>query len=154
MREFSKISPAVWNSRRFLAASDDGKLMLLYLMSCSHQSLAGACKMPPAYAAHDLKWKLERSITALSELAVAELIALDSDAETVFVRGWFRFNPPSNASHEKGIRRELLRLPSDAVREVAVGELEAHLASRTPAATVQAATPRPTSWEHFKVKRA
>ena len=119
MREFSKISPAVWHSSRFNSLpSDDGRYLYLYLLSSPHQTSAGACHLPEGYALADLNWLAERYRNALQELIKADLIEFDPEAEVVVVKRWFRHNPPMNEKHLRGIVRLLERLPSQTIRSV------------------------------------
>ena len=47
MREFSKVSPAVWQSERFHSLpSDDGRYVHLYLLTNDHQNSAGCYRLP------------------------------------------------------------------------------------------------------------
>ena len=72
MREYSKVSPNVWHSSRFNSLpSDDARYVFLYLATSMHQTSAGACLLPEAYAAADLKWPVERYRKALAELQAA-----------------------------------------------------------------------------------
>jgi hypothetical protein len=136
MRDFSKVSPSLWHSQRFNSLpSDDGRFLHLYLLTCEHQNSAGAYRLPDAYAAADLKWHEDRYRTARADLEAADLVAFDATASVVFVRRWFKHNPPTNPSHLKGIQRVLERLPSQTVREAASAELETVQATITAAKT-------------------
>lgn len=139
-REFSKISPKVWRSKRFRSlGSDDPRYLLLYLMTCQHQSSAGCFRMPDAYGAADLDWPLERLKEARLLLAERDLIAFDAVTEEYFMRGWFAHNKPMNASHQKAIMNRINDIESDSVREVAEEEFgEAALPQSNP-------TPVPSS---------
>jgi hypothetical protein len=125
-REFSKISPRVWRSARFRALdSDDDRYLLLFLMTCSHQTSAGCFRMPEAYGAADLGWHPDRMRDARNALVAAGLIEFDGTTDEYFVCGWLRHNRPMNASHQKAIERAIAELESDAVRNVAETDLEA-----------------------------
>src|SRR5262245_38681348 len=76
MREFSKISPAVWHSPRFNSLpSDDGRYLYLYLLSSPHQTSAGAYHLPEGYACADLGWSQKRYREARETLIEADLIS-------------------------------------------------------------------------------
>jgi hypothetical protein len=126
MRDFSKVSPRLWQSDRFNSlASDDARLVFLYLLTNAHQTSAGAYRLPDAYAAADLRWPVERYQCARSELASAGLIKQDSLASVVMITRWFQINPPMNEKHLKGIRHILERLPSQIIWQEATAELDA-----------------------------
>lgn len=122
-REFSKISPKVWRSQRFRSLeSDDPRYLLIYLMTCQHQSSAGCFRMPDAYGAADLDWTVERVRKARAALVQSDLIAFDAGTDEYFICGWFMHNKPMNASHQKAIVNRISDLESDLLREVAEGE--------------------------------
>ena len=113
MRDFSKIAPAVWQSARFNnLPSDDGRLLFLFLLTCSHQTSAGCYHLPDGYAVSDLQWTLERYRSARDQLVEADLIDFDRETSVVMINRWFKHNPPMNESHFTGISRLLERIPS------------------------------------------
>jgi hypothetical protein len=118
MRDFSKISPSVWRSTRFIALeTDDARFLYLYYLTCEHQTSAGAYRVPDGYACDDLNWTRERYQDARQTLEVADLIAFDDLTSVVMVRRWFKHNPPMNESHLKGIERVIERLESEMIQE-------------------------------------
>ncbi len=120
MRDYSKISPSVWQSARFSnLESDEVKLLHLYLMTSAHQTSAGCYQLPDGYACSDLGWEPERYKRALEQLVSAELIHFDADASVVMVTRWFRHNSPMSESHLLGVERILERIPSQFIREAA-----------------------------------
>lgn len=86
VEEFSKVSPAIWRSRRFRNLESDARLAHIYFLACDHQSSAGCFRLPDAYAAADLSWDVERYRTALEQVVTAGLIAHDEATEEVFVK--------------------------------------------------------------------
>ena len=118
MRDYSKISPAVWQSARFNSLpSDDGRYLYLYLLTCSHQTSAGCYVLPEGYACSDLRWPPERYRGAREQLIAADLVHFDPEYEAVLITRWFKHNPPMSESHLVGIERQLERLPSLALWE-------------------------------------
>lgn len=118
MRDFSKISPAVWQSKRFNSLpSQDGRYLYLYLLSSQHQNSAGAYQLRDAYGCADLNWSLDSYQRARAELVAADLIAFDESDSVVMITRWFRHNPPMSESHLIGIERITERLPSDSIAE-------------------------------------
>jgi hypothetical protein len=120
MRDYSKVSPALWQSERFNSLpSDDGRYLYLYLLTNEHQTSAGCYRIPDGYACSDLRWPLERYIKALAELVDADLVLHDKDAHVIGIRRWFRHNPPVSESHLLGVERVLERLSSQSIAEAA-----------------------------------
>lgn len=124
MRGFSKISPELWDSERFKTLpSDDGRYLYLYLLTCRHQTSAGAYRLPDGYAATDLRWMPERYVKARELLVQADLIRFDDQTSVVMITRWFKHNPPMNADHLKSIENELERLPSPTLAQEAHNDL-------------------------------
>jgi hypothetical protein len=125
MREFSKISPAVWGSERFNnLASDDARYLYLYFLTCEHQTSAGVFRLKSGYALDDLQWDLARYASARTQLIEADLIHFDEGASTVLITRWFKHNCPMNDSHFKGVEREINKLPSEVLKLEALHELQ------------------------------
>ena len=125
MREFSKVSPALWGSERFTALpSDDARFVYLYLLTCEHQTSAGAFKLKDGYATDDLKWEASRYHTARQQLVQADLIHLDETASVILITRWFKHNPPMNESHFRGIAKVIQKLPSITLASEAQVELQ------------------------------
>lgn len=105
-KRFSKVSPAVWRSRRFTSLPDsDAKLLYLYFVTSEHQTSIGAYVIPTGYAIADLAWDAPRYENARTALVAADLIAFDDDTSTVYVLRWFKHSPPMNDKHARGCRR-------------------------------------------------
>lgn len=118
-REFSKVSPAVWRSKRFLGLPDRGKIGYLYLLSNAHVTSAGVYELPPGYACSDLQWTADEYSEVLAELVQAGLIDHDPEFDVVMIERWFKHCPPSNDDHATGTRRRLAAIESDRLREKA-----------------------------------
>ncbi|MCF6112390.1 hypothetical protein [Mesorhizobium muleiense] len=122
-REWSKVSPALWRSPRFLGLQgSDERLLLVYYMTGDHMNSSGCYRLPDGYAIADLGWTLERYRTARDLLVAAGLISFDRATEEVFVNRWFKHNPPTNAKHAKGARRLINKIDSDDLRLMAEEE--------------------------------
>jgi hypothetical protein len=86
MREFSKISPALWQSERFNSLpSDDGRYLYLYLLTNEHQNSAGCYRLLDLYACSDLRWSIERYSKARSELVDGGLVRFDAKGPVVMI---------------------------------------------------------------------
>ena len=124
MRQFSKFSHSLWQSERFNSLpSDEGRYLYVYLLTSSHQTSAGAYRLPDGYACEDVRSPPEKYRATLQHLIAAGLVAFDADTSVVRITRWFKHNPPMNDSHLKSIEGELSRLPSETLAEDAMGEL-------------------------------
>jgi hypothetical protein len=125
MREFSKVSPQIWESKRFRSLADDSaRVAYLYLLSNGHQTSAGCYRLPPAYACADMGWEAAKYDAALQALLDAQLVDVDRETSEVFVPRWFKHNPPTNEKHAQGTTRLVEKIQSDRLRELASQELE------------------------------
>ena len=125
MRDFSKVSPSLWRSKKFrILPSDDARYMYLYLLTNQHQNSAGAYQLPPAYAAYDLGWDLERYLATLGQMVDAGLVEVDGETDEILIANWFKHNPPMNPKHRIGTISVLNRLESKRLHEIGVANLE------------------------------
>jgi hypothetical protein len=124
MREFSKISPNLWRSKRFngLETAEE-KLVFLYLLTCEHQNSAGAYRLPAGYAATDLGMPGKTFETAREGIVNADLVAFDADTDEYVIMRWFKHNPPMNEKHRMGIISLLEKLDSEVLFETALNAL-------------------------------
>jgi hypothetical protein len=126
MREFAKVSPGIWQARLFRElATDQERLLYLYLMTCGQQSSAGCCLLPPGYACADLGWNLEVYMRAREALVQAGLAAYDAVTHEVLIVDWFALNAPQNEKHKIGTARLIAKIQSPALREQAEAALDA-----------------------------
>lgn len=123
-RLFSMISPDLWTSKTFRSMSDDARYCYLYFLTSEHNNSAGAYRLPPAYAAHDLNWDVERYVHSRTELSNSGMIILDEDSDELFILKWLKHNKPMNPKHRIGTVSILEKLESNTVYEVAMAELE------------------------------
>ncbi|TGP27354.1 hypothetical protein EN875_033995 [Mesorhizobium sp. M2D.F.Ca.ET.232.01.1.1] len=119
VRQFHKVSPDVWRSRRFLALQSDEREVWFYLATGPHQTSAGCCKLLPAYAVADLgnDWTKEHFLDCVAVLVDGDLVVYDPDTDEIYVCRWFTTSPPTNGKHAAGIYNHILKLESAAVQE-------------------------------------
>ncbi|ESZ31251.1 hypothetical protein X733_22530 [Mesorhizobium sp. L2C067A000] len=120
VRQFHKVGPTVWRSRRFLALTNDQRLLWFYFSTGPHQTSAGCCLVLPAYAVADLGWTMEQYLSCLDALSAADLIS--HDEQTLYVCRWFQTSPPTNGKHAAGIASNIYKLDSPKVQEKAEEE--------------------------------
>ena len=132
-KRFSKVSPAVWRSRRFMSLPDsDAKLLYLYFVTSEHQTSIGAYVIPTGYAIADLAWDASRYESARTALVDAELVAFDEEASTVYVERWFKNSPQMNESPAQGCQRLISELESSTIADKVQDDFEEAEARRYP----------------------
>ncbi|MEQ1943507.1 hypothetical protein ABMA32_13920 [Mesorhizobium sp. VNQ89] len=123
-RNFTKVAPAVWRSRRFINLPDEAKVGFLYLLSNAHVTSAGVYELPRGYACADLGWTETAYESVLKELVAVELIDRDPDTDVILIERWFRHNPIANPDHSIGTRKRLQLIECDRLREKAMAAFE------------------------------
>lgn len=131
MRDYSKVSPRVWESEKFWSLENDlHRYAYLYLLACPHVNSCGCFKLPISYMADDLRWDLEASRKAIDSLCHSLLIAYDNTTRTVWITRWFDFNPPTNPNHGKSILAEIERVSSTDLKIQCLEGLKAFMERR------------------------
>ncbi len=124
-RDYSKVSPFVWDSRRFRGLSSiTVKFTLFYMLTSKHVNSSGCYLLPDAYACADLGLTLDQYITARAELIQAGMIVFDEATSEVLIDLWFKHNPPMNPDHMTGTSRQLEFIDSPTLRQIATERLE------------------------------
>jgi hypothetical protein len=139
MRQFSKLKPSFWRSRSILGATDSEKLLLLYFMTCAHQTSAGCCCLPDKYGCADLGWKPEEYQDYRQLLQQKGLILFDEKTEELFVSTWFEHNPVTGPKHRLGVEGEISRAQSERIRSAAQEALSRSSSGPTDRETVSSA---------------
>lgn len=108
MRDFSKVSPSLWKSKKFRALPDDAaRLVYVYLLTCPHGNSAGCFDLDPAYACTDLRMPEKAYRKAIESLKSVGLVDFDSIENTIYLVNWATFNEPTNAKHAIGLLTQL-----------------------------------------------
>lgn len=128
MRDFSKVSPTVWRSKKFRGLpSLEARHVYLYLLTCPHANSAGCFDIHPLYAAADIGITEEQFREAIDTLSKAGLIEWDAEENTVLIGNWVEFNGPQNQKHALGILSQLAQVSSGTLRAKAFQELRAEI---------------------------
>jgi hypothetical protein len=126
MRDFSKVSPTVWRSKKFRSLSNiEARHVYLYLLTCPHGNSAGCFDLHPMYACADLGMTEIQYADCIDSLSKAGLIEWDAEENTVLITNWLEFNEPSNAKHAAGILSQLGQASSETLKKKAFQELRA-----------------------------
>ncbi len=118
MRDFSKVSPSIWRSKKFksLGADMEAKHVYLYLLTCPHGNSAGCFDLPPLYASNDLGMTAEAYSKAIDSLSKADLIEWDEAEQTLLIVNWDEFNEPTNPKHAIGLLSQLEQAASKTLK--------------------------------------
>lgn len=131
VREFSKVSPTVWRSKKFRGLPTmEARHVYLYLLTCPHANSAGCFDIHPLYAAADTGLSEEQFRYCIETLCKAGLIEWDEVENTVLISNWVEFNGPQNPKHALGILSQLAQVSSATLRHKAFQELRAEIAHK------------------------
>lgn len=131
MRDFSKVSPTVWRSRKYRSLPNtEARHVYLYLLTCPHGNSAGCFDLHPMYACADLVMTEIQYANCIETLVSAGLIEWDGDENTVLITNWLEFNSPANAKHAAGVLNQLSQASSARLKLKVFQELKADIVSR------------------------
>ncbi len=120
MRDFSKVSPRVWRSKKFRSLPDVwAKQAYLYLLTSPHGNSAGCYDLDPLYAASDIGMTEIAFREAIESLSIAGLIEFDKAEQTVLIVNWEAFNEPTNPKHALGLLIQLNQASSSTLKNAA-----------------------------------
>lgn len=111
MREYGKVFCSFWSSATIAELSDDGKMLALYLMTCSHSTIAGVFRLPGGYVAEDLRWGLERVAQGFAELFAKGFANRCETTKWVWVVKHLEWNKPENPNQWKAVAKVAGQIP-------------------------------------------
>ncbi|HET6455547.1 MAG TPA: conserved phage C-terminal domain-containing protein [Armatimonadota bacterium] len=120
---YGKIYHGLWGKRRFRALSDEGRLLLIYFMTCKHSTLCGMYFLPIEYISGDLKWDQRRVFKALKELIGHDWVAYDEENQVLLVRWWLDFYQIDNPNQLKRLMSDFDEVPGTDLMQVHLNEL-------------------------------
>src|SRR4051812_12263604 len=124
MTRYGKIETGFWHSPKVKALSDQGKFLLLYLLSCPHGNLVGCFPLHDGYIAADMGWPIERVCQTLSEVFSAGLAERDPQTMILRIIGWWGHNTLENPKVAKHAIKVIDALPNCVVKQRLIASLE------------------------------
>lgn len=113
MRDYGKVHSTFWSSKTVSNLSDDGKLLALYLMTCTHSTIAGVFRLPDGYVAEDIGWSPERVSKGFQELSRNGFATRCGSTKWVWVIKHLDWNPPENPNQRKAAAKVAASVPSE-----------------------------------------
>lgn len=111
MREYGKVYATFWSSDTTGGMSDDAKLLALYLMTCSHSTIAGVFRLPDGYVSEDLMWGSERVSEGFRELFDKGFANRCETTKWVWIRKHLEWNKPENPNQRKAAAKVASSVP-------------------------------------------
>jgi hypothetical protein len=111
MRDYGKVYSTFWSSETTQSLSDDGRLLALYLITCSHNTIAGVFRLPDGYVAEDMKWETARVQQAFAELLAKGFANRCETTKWVWVIKHLEWNKPENPNQRKSAAKIAQSVP-------------------------------------------
>jgi len=111
MRDYGKIFTSLWSSETFRSMSEDGRSLVLYLLSSPHGTIAGAFRLPDGYVREDMQWSSERVSQGFAELFRKGFANRCETTKWVWVCKHFEWNPPENPNQRKSAQKIANQIP-------------------------------------------
>ena len=113
MRDYGKVYSTFWSSSTTHTMSDDAKMMALYLMTCSHSTIAGAYRLPDGYVSEDIGWPCERVEKAFAELFAKGFANRCATTKWVWIVKHLEWNRPENPNQRKSAAKIAMSIPDE-----------------------------------------
>lgn len=127
MGDYRKVQTSIWNDEHFPFMSDDGKLVLLHVMTSFYSNAMGLYKCSIGALADEMRWDVERYRVAFQEAVDAGFVAYDEAMHVIYLPQFLRDNPPANPNVLRGWAKKWLEVPKSRWKETFLWELEARL---------------------------
>lgn len=148
MRDYGKVHSTFWSSPTTAGLSPNAKMLALYLMTCTHSTIAGVFRLPDGYVAEDIGWSPGDVLEAFRELSAAGFAKRCESTKWVWVVNHLKWNKPENPNQRKAAAKMALAVPTGcawasefkASQSVALGLPNG---SGNPSETVSTTVPKP-----------
>lgn len=115
MRDYGKVHSTFWSSPTTSSMSDDAKMLALYLMTCTHSTIAGVFRLPDGYVAEDLAWPSERVAKGFVELFQKGFANRCETTKWVWICKHLEWNKPENPNQRKSAQKFAQSIPDECV---------------------------------------
>jgi hypothetical protein len=126
--KYRKVDPRIWSDERFAALSTNGKLAVLYVLTCPEMNRIGLFRLSVATVAEAISSGDSNSKNSLSSAKLRKIRVeieraffelgweLDTKLRLIYLPNWWRYNLPDNPDAMKGALRDLEDIPRCALR--------------------------------------
>jgi hypothetical protein len=111
VRDYGKVFSRIWESADFRALSEDGRTLVLYLLTCQHGTIAGVFRVPDGYACEDLQWSVERVAKGFANLLSKGFATRCDATKWVWVTKFLEWNPPENPNQRTAVTKVVKSVP-------------------------------------------
>lgn len=125
MRDYGKVFCDIWASEDFRSLSEDGRALVLYLLTCQHCTAVGAFRLPDGYAMEDLQWVSERVSKGFVELSRKGFATRDERSKWVVIHKYLEWNPIENPNQAKSVAKLVAQVPECEAKLLLVNAIRA-----------------------------
>jgi hypothetical protein len=111
MRDYGRVHATFWSSPTISPLSDTGRLLALYLMTCSHNTIAGVFRLPDGYISEDMGWNQKRVSEGFGELSPNGFAKRCEVTKWVWICKHLEWNPPENPNQWKAAAKVWKAIP-------------------------------------------
>jgi hypothetical protein len=111
LRDYGKVFSRIWESGDFRALTEDGRALVLYLLTCQHGTIAGVFRVPDGYACEDLQWTPERVAEGFANVSAKGFATRCEATKWVWVSKFLEWNQPENPNQRKSAVKVALSVP-------------------------------------------
>jgi len=115
MANWRPVDVRVWNDRKFLAGSDDARLLWLFLLTCPSLPIPGVVVGGDAALAEQLGWTPERLRERFQELSRNGL-RVRRESRIVWLPNALKYQPPANPNMVKGWAKKWDDVPEGSLK--------------------------------------
>jgi hypothetical protein len=137
MRDYGRVFCALWRSRDFRSLTEDGRALVLYLLTCAHGTMIGAFSLPSLYVCDDIQWTRNRLLDAFAELSRKGFATLCEDTNWVWIRKYLDWNEPDNPNVWKAAKKLASKIPESCTWD---HDFQEYFAERAEAAEAEKPT--------------
>jgi hypothetical protein len=111
MRDYGKVFSQIWESEDFRSLSEDGRALVLYLLTCKHGTIAGVFRLPDGYVCEDIQWTPERVAKGFADVSAKGFATRCECSKWVWVTKFLEWNPPENPNQRKAAAKMAAAVP-------------------------------------------
>jgi hypothetical protein len=111
MRDYGKVFSRIWESADFRSLDEDGRTLVMYLLTCQHGTIAGVFRVPDGYACEDLQWSAERVSEGFLNISAKGFATRCEASKWVWVTKYLEWNPPENPNQRKACAKIASQVP-------------------------------------------
>lgn len=118
MRDYGKVATSFWSSKTIRSLSEDGRTLAIYLLTCSHSTIAGVFRLPDGYVCEDLNeerlgWNSRRVAEGFTELFAKGFANRCETTKWVWIHDHFEWNALENPNQRKAALKIANTIPED-----------------------------------------